>query len=114
PMRDFRHLTLKLGKENDDLEEEEEYEAQETEGESQIVDRSPRSGKDAVLLDSIPQATSDSLAVKDSLATRIDSTELKVPTDTLILDNQEVEKPKLSRRERRELLKQEKLKYKHA
>src|SRR5690606_23348709 len=46
PMRDFRHLTLKLGKENDDLEEEEEYEAQETEGESQIVDRSPRSGKD--------------------------------------------------------------------
>src|SRR5690606_4516597 len=87
---------------------------QETEDESQIVDRSPRSGKDAVLLDSIPQATSDSLAVKDSLATRIDSTELKVPTDTLILDSQEVEKPKLSRRERRELRKQEKLKEKQA
>src|SRR5690606_3206119 len=41
-------------------------------------------------------------------------TELKVSTDTVILDSQEVEKPKLSRRERRELRKQEKLKEKQA
>lgn len=112
PMRDFVHLKLKLGQENDDLEEEEEYEEQEIEGTNQIVDRSPPSGKDAVLIDSALGSAADSLMVKDSLATTADSTELKIPTDTLSIDSLEVQPPKLSRKERRELRKKEKLKEK--
>jgi len=112
PMRDFVHLKLKLGQENDDLEEEEEYEEQEIEGTNQIVDRSPPSGKHAVLIDSVLGSAADSLMVKDSLATTADSTELKIPTDTLSIDSLEVQPPKLSRKERRELRKKEKLKEK--
>ena len=123
PLRDFVRLNIKLGKENDDLEEE--YEEPEQGEINQIISQDPSNNIASADIDSIPPLSpdslqSDSLIKNDPLSIKTDS--LKISTDSLKkafqLDSKDLkiiprdsipQNKKLSRKERKELKRQEKL-----
>src|SRR5690606_19206493 len=87
PLRDFVHVKLKLGKENDDLEKEYEEPAETDTTQTNIVNRvlsrenSPDSTDTPIL--------TDSLHTKDSLSTQLTDS-LKLPVDSIAKDSLKV------------------------
>jgi len=119
PLRDYIYLKLKLGQENDDLEED--YDEPEADEPNQIISQVLSNdtasltidslSADSLSTDSIQTSIPDSLK-SDSLTVKTDS--LQLSTDSLKTDPTKSEKPELSRKEKRELKKQEKQKAKEA
>lgn len=81
PLKDYLYLNIKLGQENDVLEEESEESEQSEEGNNQIISRDAPGSEG---IDSISANASDSLSKKHSLGLKTDS--LKSPTDSLKKD----------------------------
>src|SRR5690606_33461385 len=83
PLRDYVHLNIKLGKENDDLEEEE-YEELEPGDPNQLISQASSNITDSLVNDSIPPLLQDSLISNDSLSIKTDS--LNTSLDSLKKD----------------------------
>ena len=117
PLRDFIHLTLKLGKENDDLEEEYDEPLESDSSNQNIINRPSSAQVDSLDTNEV----TDSLVISDSLDVKlIDS--LQKPLDSLKKEKTDpdstIKEPVLSKKEKKklkkELKKQEKLEKKKA